>query len=319
MLPEPLDELVSPTTAEPLRAEGDALVAESGERFPIRGGIPRFVEDPAYAESFGDQWRRYRLVQLDSQTGRPLSRQRLFESTGWSPDELAGERVLEAGCGAGRFTEVLLEVGAEVWAIDATSAVDACWENNYGNPRLAVAQADIYALPFGPRSFDRVICYGVLQHTPDPKRAFLSVVEMARPEGLITADVYRTYPYINRTSSKRLWRPLTTRMPRALLRRIVEWYVPKWMPIDTHLERVPKLGRFLVAVVPCWNYTNHLDLTQEQLRAWAILDTFDALAPKYDRPQTIEAVAEWCHEAGLEDADVRYGGNGILINGRRPA
>ena len=282
-----------------------------------RNGIPRFVPDDGYAESFGEQWNAYRRVQLDSATGKPLSRERLFRGTGW-PERLDGERVLEVGSGAGRFTEVLLGAGAEVWAVDASSAVDAARANLGGHPRLHLAQADLFDLPFEPGSFDRVLCFGVLQHTPDPRRAFLTVVEQARPGGAVAADVYRRAPYVDRWSAKTLWRPLTTRLPRRTLRRAVEWYVPRWLPVDTRLARVPRIGRFLTAVVPCWNYTGLLDLDREQLRAWAILDTFDALSPRYDEPQDIETVREWVAAAGLVDADVREGGNGIEVSGRRP-
>jgi SAM-dependent methyltransferase len=279
-----------------------------------RGGIPRFVADDGYAESFGEQWNRWRRVQLDSVTGKPLSRTRLLEGTGW-PERLDGERVLEVGCGAGRFTEVLLEAGAEVCAVDASSAIEAARANLGDVARLHLAQADLFDLPFERRSFDRVLCFGVLQHTPDPRRAFLTVVKYARPGGWIAADVYRKQPYVDRWSAKTLWRPLTKRLPRDRLRRIVEWYVPRWLPVDTRLARVPKFGRFLTAAVPCWNYTGLLDLDQGQLRAWAILDTFDALSPHYDKSQTIEAVYEWVSAARLRAVDVRYGGNGILANG----
>lgn len=308
---------VSPVSGRELRHEGDALVAE-GERFPIRNGIPRFVTELNYASTFGDQWKRYRRIQLDSESGKSLSAERLFTGTGWQPDDLAGERVLEAGCGAGRFTEVLLASGAEVYAIDGTSAVEACRATVGEHPRLSLAQADLFAPPFAPESFDRVLCYGVLQHTPDPQAAFLSLVRFVRPGGVVAADVYARAAYVDRWSSKYLWRPLTTRLPPGLLRRVVEWYVPRWLPVDTRLARVPKLGRFLVALVPCWNYTGILELDDEELTAWAVLDTFDALAPAYDKPQTLEAVRRWCELAGLVDADVRYGGNGILVNGRRP-
>jgi hypothetical protein len=136
---------------------------------------------------------------------------------------------------------------------------------------------------------------------------------------VIAADVYRRAPYVDRWSAKTLWRPLTKRIPRDTLRRLVEWYVSRWLPVDTRLARVPKLGRFLTAVVPCWNYTGLLPLDEHELRAWAVLDTFDALSPRYDSPQTIETVRAWVDEAGLVDAAVREGGNGILINARRVA
>jgi SAM-dependent methyltransferase len=273
------------------------------------------VPDDGYAESFGDQWNRWRRVQLDSVTGKPLSRARLFEGTGW-PEDLSGETVLELGCGAGRFTEVLLDAGAEVWAVDASSAVDAARANLGEHGRLHLAQADLFDLPFAWGAFDRVLCFGVIQHTPSPHFAF---VRATRYGGWFAADVYRKPPYIDRWSAKTLWRPLTKRMPRDVLRRIVEWYVPRWLPVDTRLARVPKLGRFLTAVVPCWNYTGLYPLDEDELVAWAILDTFDALSPRYDEPQTLETVQEWVREAELADADVRYGGNGIVVTGRRPS
>jgi 2-polyprenyl-3-methyl-5-hydroxy-6-metoxy-1,4-benzoquinol methylase len=268
-----------------------------------------------YANSFGEQWNRYRRIQLDSVTGKPLSRERFFEGTSW-PERLDGERVLEVGCGAGRFTEVLVSTGAEVVAVDATEAVEACRETV--GDAATIVRADLFDLPFPEESFDRVFCYGVMQHTPDPRAAFLTIVHYARPGGVVAADVYRKPEYVDRWSSKYLWRPLTTRMPRSWLRRLVEWYVPRWLPVDTRLARVPKIGRFLTAVVPCWNYTGLLPLSQDELEAWAVLDTFDALSPRYDKPQTLEAVREWCAAAGLVDVDVRPGGNGILINGQRP-
>ena len=273
------------------------------------------MSDVRYADSFGEQWNRYRRVQLDSVTGKPLSRERFFAGTGW-PERLDGERVLEVGCGAGRFTEVLVSTGAEVVAVDATSAVEACRETV--GDRATIVQADLFDLPFPEASFDRVFCFGVLQHTPDPRAAFLTIVRYAKPGGRIAADVYKRAHYVDRWSAKRLWRPLTTRLPRRWLRRIVEWYVPKWLPVDTRLARVPKLGRFLTAVVPCWNYTGLLPLNDGELRAWAILDTFDALSPRYDFPQTLDSVREWCDAAGLVDVTAREGGNGILINARRP-
>lgn len=289
-----------------------------GADAPVRNGIPRFVDDVDYAVSFGEQWQRYRRVQLDSETGKSISRSRLFEGTRWRPDDLRGELVLEAGCGAGRFTEVLLDAGARVVAVDASTAVDACRETCGDRPDLLLVQADLYALPFRPGSFDRVFCYGVLQHTPDPERAFRCLVEQVRPGGLIAADVYTHPEYIDRWSAKRAWRPLTRRLPRTWLRRVVEWYVPRWLPVDNRLRTVPRVGRFLVAVVPCWNPRGLYDLTPAEEEAWTVLDTYDALAPWHDHPQSFDQVRRWCRDAGLVDVDVHKGGNGIEINARRP-
>src|SRR5438477_7570196 len=93
--------------------------------FPIIRGIPRFVSSGERMESFGVQWRHYRRTQLDSYTGLSFSRDRLKRCLGenlWQ--SLSGKMVLEAGCGAGRFTEVLLAEQAVVTSVDLSSAVE---------------------------------------------------------------------------------------------------------------------------------------------------------------------------------------------------
>lgn len=294
-----------------------ALETADGTRFPVRGGIPRFVQDEGYTVSFGQQWHWYRAVQLESDRAQELTRARFREATGWTDDDLRGRLVLEAGCGAGRFTRLLAESGAEVYAFDYSGAVDACRETVDAAPNVFLAQGDLTMAPFRESAFDRVLSLGVLQHTPDPRASFLALVRHVKPGGEIAVDVYRKRGRVDRWGSKYWVRPLTSRLPPQLLRRIVEWYVPRWLPIDTRLARVPRLGRFLSAVIPCWNYTGMIE-DPDELRAWAVLDTFDALSPRYDQPQTIEAVEEWVEAAGLIDVDVRPGGNGILARGRRP-
>src|SRR5476649_1610006 len=75
--------------------------------YAIRGGIPRFVQFYDADASFGYQWNLFRREQLDSSNGAGLSAKRFWSETGWNMKELAGKRVLEVGCGAGRFLEVV--------------------------------------------------------------------------------------------------------------------------------------------------------------------------------------------------------------------
>lgn len=295
---------------------GELAAADSNHSYPIRDFIPRFVQDDSYTASFGEQWNRYRRTQLDRFNGTTLSRDRFFRDTQWTLEELRGQTVLEVGCGAGRFTQVLLDAGAELFSMDYSSAVDACWANNGPHAKLTMVQADLYRMPFATASFDKVFCYGVLQHTPDVKRAFMSLIPFLKRDGKIAVDVYPKTRWITRWTAKYWYRPLTKRLPRDLLRRIVEWYVPRWIPIDNRLQSVRVLRYLVPALVPCWNYTGMLPLSDQQIRDWAVLDTFDALSPMYDSPQTLSTVQGWFDEAGLKDIHVRPGGNGILGNGR---
>jgi 2-polyprenyl-3-methyl-5-hydroxy-6-metoxy-1,4-benzoquinol methylase len=292
--------------------EGTIVDASGKHQIFIRNFIPRFVTGDTYADSFGEQWNRYRSVQIDSENNLNLSAQRFYRWTGWKKDELRGLRILEAGCGAGRFTQVMLDADATVYSFDLSSAVDACWRTNGPNDNLCLLQADIFQIPCKTESFDRVFCYGVLQHTPDPKAAFLSLIPFLRPGGEISVDCYIKSRRLNRWTAKYLWRWITSRMSRQRLFKVVEWYIPKWLPIDTFLAHVPVIGMWLVGIIPCWNYTGMLPLSGEEIVSWAILDTFDALASKYDLPQTLEEVSSWFKEAGLGNVRVGGGSNGIV-------
>ena len=178
--------------------EGTLGCSHCGKQYPITKGVPRFVESESYSSSFGFQWNIHRSTQLDSHTGLPVSSQRLLSVSGW-PTSLKGERVLEAGSGAGRFSEILLETGADLFSFDYSIAVDANFRNNGGDPNLHLFQGDIFHIPLPRASFDKVICLGVLQHTPSPAEAFAELVKYLKPGGELVIDVYKAtlFSYFN--------------------------------------------------------------------------------------------------------------------------
>ena len=171
----------------------DASVCHAcSQRYPIVGGVPRFVPADAYADSFGFQWKRFARTQLDSANRTTRSRDAFVEKTGWSLDELKGKRVLDVSCGMGRFAEVAADAGAEVYGIDLSRAVDAAFANLGSRSNVWVYQADVINLPFVPESFDFIYNIGVLHHTPDTRAAFLRLPELLRPGGAIAIWVYST-------------------------------------------------------------------------------------------------------------------------------
>ncbi len=284
-----------------------------GTRYPIVNGVVRFVDREHYAGSFGFQWNAHRRTQLDSYTGIPLSRDRLFQVSGW-PEDLSGQTILEAGSGAGRFTEVLVRTGARVLSFDLSTAVEANYLNNGHHPNLVVMQADMTAIPVRPRSMDRVLCLGVLQHTPDPAASFRHLTHHVRPGGELVIDVYpaRLRSLI---SWKYLLRPLTKRANKERLYRMIAAVTPPLVPVSARLYRL--LGRIGPRLLPILQY-DHLGLPPALNREWAVLDTFDMYSPAHDHPQTLNAVRRWYSDAGFVSVVVAYGPNGVIARGRRP-
>lgn len=284
-------------------------------RYPIIGGIPRFVPEDNYATNFGFQWNKFSKTQLDSYSGIDVSRKRFLASVGSAALDLTGKLVLDVGCGAGRFAEIALSLGATVIAVDYSSAVDACFHNLGSNPRLSVIQGDIFHLPLAFDQFELVYCLGVLQHTPDPGAAFAALPRLVQPKGTLAVDVYPRM-FSNLFWSKYWIRPLTRRIPQPLLFRLVEAATPFLLKVSEGLARVPGLRRRLRYLVPVVNYRGVIPLSDRQLREWAILDTFDMLAPAHDHPQTQETVEAWFRLAGLQEFEVTRIGH-IIGRGRK--
>jgi SAM-dependent methyltransferase len=294
------------------------LVSESGQcRYPIREFIPRFVPEANYAANFGMQWNKFRQTQLDSFSGQSISASRFWKATGWRPEELSGQWVLDAGCGAGRFAEVALQAGARVVALDYSSAVDACYQNLRHYPNLHLVQGDIYALPLPKGYFPLVYSLGVLQHTPDVARAFAALPPMLRQGGRLCADFYwkrlRTMLH-----TKYLLRPLTKRLPQERLFAILQRAVPSLLALSQGLGSLPGAGRLLKRLVPVADYTGIYPLSGPQLKEWALLDTFDMLAPEYDNPQTVASVRIWFEQAGLSGISVFHEGHLVGRGERAP-
>lgn len=286
--------------------------AACGASYPIRRGVPRFVPADNYAGSFGFQWNKHRQTQLDSHTGLSISRNRLFEVTQWSP-RLDGQRVLEAGSGAGRFTEMLVTTGAQVYSFDYSSAVEANYANNGHNANLCLFQGDIFNIPLREASFDKVLCLGVIQHTPDPQAAFASLARQVRPGGELVIDVYAKR-LLSLLHWKYVLRPLTRRMGKERLYRIICKAVPLLLPIAVGLRRT--IGPAGARLMPILEYSN-LKLPPELNEEWAILDTFDMYSPAHDHPQSLATVRHWFKSAGFSGMEVRYGQNGVVGRGTK--
>lgn len=283
--------------------EGTLICNRCFKKYTIRNYIPRFVEEDNYASSFGLEWNKHAQTQIDKFNGTNISRDRFYLETNWNPEDLRNKKILEAGCGAGRFTQIAIETGAEVYSFDLSNSVDACLRNNGLAENLHIFQANIYELPFQKGYFDKIFCFGVLQHTPDVRKAFLSLVPYLKEGGEIVVDVYGKLG-IYLCPQYYLLRVLTKRIDDGKLYKMVCRIVPILLPVSISLRKIPIFGRYLSHAVPVVNYRGRLPIKDADLLDWAILDTFDKLSPIYDKPQTITTVKDWFIEAGLTNIQV---------------
>ncbi|MFQ5867210.1 MAG: methyltransferase domain-containing protein [bacterium] len=254
--------------------------------------IPRFVETDKYVKSFSFEWTIHKTTQLDSATGRSESKDTFVEKTGIELEKLRDKIVLDAGCGMGRFMEVVQPYAKEAVGIDLSFAVNSAYENLKKFDNLHIIQADVLNLPLKKNSFDYIYSIGVLHHTPDTKKAFMNLAGLLKSGGEIAIWVYsneKSYTCIKNKFTD-FYRLFTVHIPKKLL-----WYLSHLAIPFYYFKKIPKVGTLIDLTFPM---SNHCDWK------WRVLDTFDWYSPKYQHKHTYREVIHWFKEAGLKDIEL---------------
>ena len=277
---------------------------------------PSKIPDQSRTQSaYSFQWNTFRIV-------RPEEDRATFQNrTGLDPIDLAGQTVLDAGCGMGRYLRVVAEAGAVAVGMDLSRAVEAARDQTREYPGVSVVQGDLLRLPFADGSFDQIYSLGVLDHTPDPRRAFLGLAKLLRPGGRIAIWVYprekprlETIINIHRAISRRL--PLGVLVPFSRLMAPVGGLKRRLMASPNRLVSKAGVALNLLTI----GVSMHPD---PEVR---VCDTLDWYAPRYLSRHTPEEVRGWFEEAGLVDIiDLSTQqnffhagqGNGVNFAGRR--
>ena len=305
-----------PRNGTELIHDGDALVAPDGTRYPIVDHIPRFVPAGNYADDFGAQWNRFPRTQLDSHTGLSLTRDRLARCLRGELDQVKGKRVLEAGSGAGRFSEVLLQAGADLHSFDFSGAVSANALNNGHSPNLTLAQGDVRCPPYPAESYDYVICLGVIQHTPDPEQTIAALWRMVKPGGRLVIDHYRfRWRFALPTpvgDAGSVYRWAILRLPAHKRAGLVQRLTDFWFPIHWRWRDSLMMQRIIRRFSPLRFYYPDMALKDRAMHyEWSLLDTHDCTTDYFKHLRSPDSIRATLAGLGAEQIDVAIGGNGV--------
>ncbi len=103
-------------------------------------------------------------------------------------------RLLDAGCGSGKYTLPLQMRGFDVVAVDASlNALKlACQRSRARKNDIGFLAANVCQMPFSGSSFDVIWCYGVLQHLLLKEReiAISEFLRLLKKGGLLFIEVF---------------------------------------------------------------------------------------------------------------------------------
>ncbi len=115
-----------------------------------------------------------------------------------------GHRILDIGCGSGRHVgeaarqNRVTVVGADLSWEAVLSARNRIQELKqwgvHGGGTETFLVSNITRLPFGPESFDLVICSEVLEHIPDQEQAIRELIRVLKSGGNLVVSVPRYLP-----------------------------------------------------------------------------------------------------------------------------
>ncbi|HYT90623.1 MAG TPA: class I SAM-dependent methyltransferase [Gemmataceae bacterium] len=157
------------------------------------------------------------------------------------------KRILDAGCGNGRYTRFLLreaDADALITAFDLSHRMLSRAHRRLRNRRVTHVSADLTRLPYPDAFFDACVCGWVLEHLPDPIPGLRELARVLQPGGklllLVTEDT------ITGTMCSRMWHCRTHN--RVELRRLCQqcglrWERPLWF---SRLHALLRLGGIIV-------------------------------------------------------------------------
>lgn len=157
---------------------------------PETPGSPARPVDPAGANHYDGFAEAYAAETENNLVNAYYERPAMLALAG----DVAGRRILDAGCGAGPLSAALRDRGAVVTGVDASAAMLALARRRLGDD-VALHRADLSdRLPFPDASFDDVTASLVLHYLEDWGPALAEMRRVLRPGGRLIASV--DHPFV---------------------------------------------------------------------------------------------------------------------------
>ncbi|MCE9593060.1 MAG: class I SAM-dependent methyltransferase [Planctomycetes bacterium] len=141
------------------------------------------VYDEGYWRSSAARERGYTDYRADAELYRETYRRRLAVL---APHFARAGRVLDIGCAAGYFLQVMRAEGWDAWGFEPSETIRRSANEALGPERVHGGR--LQEAGFGHGSFDLVTLWDVIEHTPDPLATLRAAADLAKPDGKLLIE-----------------------------------------------------------------------------------------------------------------------------------
>ncbi len=251
--------------------------------------------DAETVASFGDEWLKFDAFTQEEITN---AGDQYFDIV--SPEMLSKDsKVLDLGCGSGRWTKYMADQAGFIEAVDPSEAVFSA-ASVYGDlTNVRFTQAGIDTIPFEDNSFDFVISLGVLHHIPDTAKALKTLMIKLKPGGY--ALIYLYYALDNRGALYRLIFHASTLIRRVIanLPKGLKHFVCDLIAVFIYLPFIG-ISKLVKSIIPGKAYLK-VPLAYYRDKSWNIIrnDALDRFGTPLEQRFSKQEIQEMLEKAGM--------------------
>ncbi len=305
------------TNHHPFHINGDKILTFDGvEVGKLINEVYVLQDEEDYADDFGTQWAAFPKTQLDSYSGTSISEDRLREIFQSDLSELKGKKILEIGCGSGRFTEILIKHGACIDSLDLSKAIFVNHQNNAStNKMVRFIKSDFLKAPLEENFYDYVLGMGFVQHTPDSEKTIKKMISHCKKGGFVVFDHYISGIFVgnNRRIVARLVRSLILNSNIKDKIKFIKKIYDFFYPIHKFFQFSSFLSKIIRTISPIMTHHGSLDLSEKQFYEWGLLDTHDNLTDFYSHKMSIKQMNKLLSKFNIQSFQTSKGTNGINV------
>lgn len=138
--------------------------------------------------------------EYDAESKRALKAKEIARSIVFDMlSDIANKKILDVGCGPGKYTAKLLQRNATVVGMDVSLNMLRICNENYSNEKMALCLADLEYIPFKEKSFDVILCVDLLHTFTKESREIIidNLIKFVTPGGMIILDNRNSWcPYL---------------------------------------------------------------------------------------------------------------------------